>query len=125
MLLSAKMPHSGRDEEDYIEALETVRATLFEEKKAGAVDFFGLDSIEWYVMYGPECVGGGEDITTKDKKMRWLPKLKEFNCTVQALGRITKTIVSITLGGPGVLGSVRSNSNISWNRRICAPRRGT
>ena len=34
------MPHSGRDEEDYIEALETVRATLTEGRKAGAIDFF-------------------------------------------------------------------------------------
>ena len=34
------MLHSGRNEEDYIEALETVRATLTEGKNAGAVDFF-------------------------------------------------------------------------------------
>ena len=40
MLLSVHMPHSGRDEEDYIEALETVRATLTEEKRAFAVEFF-------------------------------------------------------------------------------------
>ena len=59
---------------DSIEALESVRATLTERKRAGAVDFFiggdlnieqkldiaddehpGLDSIEWYGMYGPEC----------------------------------------------------------------------
>ena len=76
MLLSVFMPHSGRDEEDYIEALETVRAPLTEGKKAGAVDFFisgdlntklgldnanedlhGLDSVDWYGMYGPECRG--------------------------------------------------------------------
>ena len=43
MLLSVCMPHSGRDEEDYIEALETVRATLTEWKKAGAADFIGSD----------------------------------------------------------------------------------
>ena len=40
MLLSIYIPHSGRDEEDYIEALETVRAALTEGRKAGAVDFF-------------------------------------------------------------------------------------
>ena len=34
------LPHSGRDEEDYIEALETVRTILVEGRKAGAVDFF-------------------------------------------------------------------------------------
>ena len=58
------MPLSGRDEEDYIEAVETVRATLIEGRRAGAVVFFihqGLDSIKWYAMYGPECRGGGED----------------------------------------------------------------
>ena len=32
------MPHSGR-EEDYIEALETVRVPLTEGRKVGAVDF--------------------------------------------------------------------------------------
>ena len=40
MLLSVFMPLSGRDEEDHIEALEKVRATLTEEKKEGDVDFF-------------------------------------------------------------------------------------
>ena len=91
----------GRDEEDYIEALETVRATLTEEKKAGAADFFiggdiklklgsagedlhGLDSIEWYDLYGPECKGGGEDVTTYEKKIRWLQLLNEFNCTAKS-----------------------------------------
>ena len=79
MLLSVFMPHSGRDEEDYIEALETVRATLTEGRKAGAIDFIingdiniesrlgnegedlhGFDSIEWYGMDGPEYKGCGE-----------------------------------------------------------------
>ena len=40
MKRSVNMPHSGRDEEDFIEALETVRATLTEGRKAGATDFF-------------------------------------------------------------------------------------
>ena len=76
MLLSAHMPHSGRDEVDYIESLESVRATLIDGKRKGAVDFFiggdlnielkldiaddehrGLDSIEWYGMYGPGVRG--------------------------------------------------------------------
>ena len=34
------MSHSGYDEVDYIEALDSVRATLTEGKRAGAVDFF-------------------------------------------------------------------------------------
>ena len=32
MLLSVFMPHSGRDEVDHIEALESVRAALSEER---------------------------------------------------------------------------------------------
>ena len=65
MLLSVYMPHSGHGEVDYIEALESVRATLMKGKKMGPLDFFivgdcklklgltddehrGLDSIEWY-----------------------------------------------------------------------------
>ena len=86
MLLSVYMRHSGRDEEDNIEALGTVRATLTEGRKAGAIDFFiggenniqprlgnagedfhGLDSIQWYCLYGPECEGGGEDTITYEK----------------------------------------------------------
>ena len=39
MLLSVYMPHSGREEMDYIDALEAVRATLVEGKRMGAVDF--------------------------------------------------------------------------------------
>ena len=38
MLLSVYMPHSGHDEVDCIEALETVRAILTEGKREGAVD---------------------------------------------------------------------------------------
>ena len=98
MLLSVYMPHSGRDEG---EALETARATLTEGREAGAVDFFtggdinielrlgnagehlhGVYSIDWYGTYGPECKGGGEDVTTHVKKIRWLQLLKEINCTV-------------------------------------------
>ena len=86
MLLSVFMPHSGCDEVDCIEALESVRATLTEGKRAGAVDFFiggdlnielksdiadddhqGLDSIELYGMYGPECRGGGEHLIACEK----------------------------------------------------------
>ena len=34
MLLSVYVPHSGRDEVDYIEALESVRATLAEGRES-------------------------------------------------------------------------------------------
>ena len=79
VLLSVYMAHSGYDEADSIEALESVRAAVTEGKRKGAVDSFiggdlnlelkldiaddehrGLDSIEWYGMYGLECKGGGE-----------------------------------------------------------------
>ena len=40
ILLSVYLPNSGRDEVDYIEALEVVRATLVEGKRMGAVEFF-------------------------------------------------------------------------------------
>ena len=57
-------------------------------RMAGAVEFFpagdiniemrvgnvdedlqGLDSIEWYGMYGPGCKSGGEDVITYEKWM--------------------------------------------------------
>ena len=40
MLLSVCMPHSGYDEVDHLEAVESVRAILTEGKREGAVDFF-------------------------------------------------------------------------------------
>ena len=92
---------SGRDEEDNIDALGTVRAALTEGRKAGAIDFFfgganniqprlgnagedlhGLDSIEWYGLYGPECKGGGDDTITDEKKIRRPQPPKEPNCTI-------------------------------------------
>ena len=118
MLLSVYMPHSGRDEDDYIEALETVRATLTEGRKASAVDFFvggdinielklgsagedhSLDSTEWCGLYGPECKGGEEDVITKEKKIRLSQLLKEFNCTATSTTR---------LGGPEIVGSATKN----------------
>ena len=94
-------PHGGRVLEDNIEALETVRNIRAEGRTAGAVDFCvggdinielkqgdtsedleGLDSIERYVMYGPDCRGGGEDVITCEKEVRCLQLLKEFSCTV-------------------------------------------
>ena len=39
------------------------------------------ESIELYGLYGPECKGGGEDVITYEKKIRWLQILKEFNST--------------------------------------------
>ena len=100
MLLSVHITHSGYDEVDNIEASESVRAILTERKREGAVDFFiggdlnielkldmaddehqGLDSIEWYGMYGLECRGGGED-TTACEKNELVPTTARLNCTV-------------------------------------------
>ena len=72
-----------------------------EGKKFGAVDFFicgdinielklepgdenlhGLDGIGWSGIYGPECLGGGEDVITYQKKLRLLQLLRDFDCTV-------------------------------------------
>ena len=86
-ILSVYLPHSGFDEDDYFATLETVRNIMDEGKKLGAVDFFiggdinielklqlgdedlqGLDGIDWYGIYGPECLGGGEEVITHEKK---------------------------------------------------------
>ena len=101
MILSVYLPHSGFDEEDYFAMHEAVRNVMDEGKKLEAVDFFiggdinvelklspgdedlqGLDGIQWYGIYGPECLGGGEDVTTYEKKLWWLQLLREFDCTV-------------------------------------------
>ena len=90
---------SNRDEVDYIEALEAVRAVLVEGRRMGAVDFFiGVDvnidlscvadghrgpgSVEWYGMYGLECEGTADDIIVYEKKFKWFQRKKDFNCTV-------------------------------------------
>ena len=45
-------------------------------------DLQGLDGIDWYGIYGPECLGGGEDVVTYEKKLWWLQLLRDFDCTV-------------------------------------------
>ena len=86
LLLSVHMPHhSGHGVEDYMKALETVRAALTKGRKAGATDFFvgvdlnieyrmdsakdlhGLDSNDWYGMYGPEWCATNYSIITNNK----------------------------------------------------------
>ena len=86
---SLRKMYSGFDKVDYTGALESVRATLMEEKRAGAVDFFigadlnteptldiaddehqGLDRIECYGMYGLECKGDGEVVVACEQKLR-------------------------------------------------------
>ena len=101
MILSVYMPHSGRYEKEYIATLEAVRDIMSEGKNMGAVDFFiggdinielklepdhedhqGLDGIDWYGIYGPECLGEREDFITYEKKIRWLQLLRQFGCVV-------------------------------------------
>ena len=48
----------------------------------GDEDLQGLDGIDWYGIYGPECLGGGEDVITCEKKLWWLQLLRDFDCTV-------------------------------------------
>ena len=43
-------------------------------------DLQGLDGIDWYGIYGPQCLGRGEDVITYEKKMRWVQLLREFGC---------------------------------------------
>ena len=42
----------------------------------------GMDSIEWYGMYGSACEGAADDIIAYEKKLRWFQLLHDFNCTV-------------------------------------------
>ena len=106
------------DEVDCIEALEVVRATLVEGKRMGVVDFFiggdlnielqlcladdehrGLDSIEWYGMYGPECEGSAEDIIAYEKKLRWFQLLKDFNCTATSTWTNDEDVTGMEITG--------------------------
>ena len=42
------------------------------------------DGIDWYGIYGPECLGGGEDVITSKKRL-WRPQLlRDFDCTVSS-----------------------------------------
>ena len=100
--VSLHVEHSATDV-DFIEALESVRVILTEGKRSGAVDFFiggdlnvelklniadyghkGLDNIEWFWMYGPECKGGGEDIVVCEKK-RMVPVIARLQLRDQHL----------------------------------------
>ena len=38
--------------------------------QGGGEEFEGLNSRDWYGLHGPECRGGGEDVTYE--KFRWL-----------------------------------------------------
>ena len=64
MLLSVCLPHSGLDDVDYIEALEVVRATLVEEERMGAVEFFigGDLNIELKLCLADDGNGGSDSI---------------------------------------------------------------
>ena len=69
---SFERPHSGFDEGDYIEALETMRANLTERKKASDVDFFvGRD---FDVEFGLDNADG--DVQVLDSIRRYDRELK-------------------------------------------------
>ena len=61
-------------------SVEVVSAEL--KLEPGDEDLQGLDGIDWYGIYGPECLGGGEDVVTNEKKLWWLQLLGDFGCTV-------------------------------------------
>ena len=101
-----------------------MRDIIGEGKNMGAVDFLiggdinielklepdhedlqGLDGIDWYGIYGPECLGGGEDVITYDKKMRWLHSLRKFGCVV--------TSTWVEKGNPGECYTWRA-----WGSRV-------
>ena len=117
MILSVYMLHSGCDEEDYIMMIEAVRDIMSEGKSMGTVDYFiggdlkielkletdhedlqGLDGIDWYGIYGPECRGGDEDVISYEKKLRWLPLLREIGCVVTSTwveGRLHRRMLHV------------------------------
>ena len=68
MLLSVHMP-----------TVDTMRKTTGLETPGE--DFQGHDGIDWYGVYGTDCRGGGENVTTGER-IRWQQSLKESNCTV-------------------------------------------
>ena len=68
MLLSVRMP-----------TVDTMRKTTGLETPGE--DFQGHDGIDWYGVYGTDCRGGGENVTTYER-IRWQQLLQESNCTV-------------------------------------------
>ena len=101
MVLSVYLSHGGHDQACCITDLDLARIIMDEGKNVGAKDFFiggdlstefrlegggeelqGLDSLDWYSLYGLECEGGGEDVKTYEKTLRWLQLLRDFNCAV-------------------------------------------
>ena len=95
MLLSVNMPHSGRDEVDHVEALESVRATLTEGKRAGAVGFFiggdlnieprpDIADFERQGLDGPSAKEAVR-IPSLIGKLKLLQLLGDFNCNVTSI----------------------------------------
>ena len=68
MLLSVRMP-----------TVDTMRKTTGLETPGE--DFQGHDGVDWYGVYGTDCRGGGENVTTSER-IRWQQLLQESNCTV-------------------------------------------
>ena len=88
MLLSVCMPHSGHDEEDYINALGEPRTSLF----AATLTL----SLHWATrtrIYTALTVSTGTGCLHQNakkwrgrnhllEKLRWLQRMKDFDCTV-------------------------------------------
>ena len=120
-----------------------MRATPTEEKKAGAVDVFfggdlniefsldntdgdlqGLDRIEWYGVYGPECTGGGEDTIAYEVIDLVTTVERLLTAPWQAPGRIMKTTASSTRGELEDQGPAKNSSTTSWAQKTYARRPG-
>ena len=50
------------------------------ETGGAGLEFQGLDAMDWYGHFGPECRGGGQCLGMYEKKLRWLQLLWEFGC---------------------------------------------
>ena len=87
MFMSVHLPHREKDENNYITVLELSKVIMAEGKSrvtrtsslAGItlslhskVEFFffqGLDSLDGYCFYVPDCRGGGEDLVTYEQNV--------------------------------------------------------
>ena len=48
----------------------------------GRGEFLGLDCYDWCGPHEIECRGGGEELVTFMKKLRWSQLLRDFDCVV-------------------------------------------
>ena len=64
---------------------QKVEAGIDMEYVGGGEELQGPDSLDWYGLHRPECQGGGEDVETYEKKLRWSHLLRDVNCDVTSI----------------------------------------